>query len=142
MSTKGKLEDGAVIDLAWAANSSMACWPATENVNFNGKHVVYRTSLPTNSNMTVTATPTDAKTDLSVYTYMVAEGDTKSLPPTVASATTCEAGYDQKTDNNPGKPETAKLNSTTHSYTVYVGVAGANGASAGAFNLDIMVKPK
>jgi hypothetical protein len=142
VTAKGKLDGGATIDLAWAANSSMACWPATENVNFDGKHVLYRTSLPSYTDMVVTATPSDPKLDLSVYAYMVADGDTKSVPPTVPSATTCEAGYDQKTDHNPGVAETAKLTSTTHAYTVYVGVAGAGGQGAGAYDLKVELKSK
>lgn len=142
VSAKGKLESGGKIDLAFASKSSVACWPATEDVNFNGNHVIYKTTLPTYTDMTITATPSDAKTDLSVYAYMVATTDTTSIPPNVASVTSCEAGYDQKTDNNPGKAETTKLNSTNHSYTVYIGVAGANGTTAGAFDLKVDLKAK
>jgi hypothetical protein len=140
--TTGKLEDGGKIDLAFAAKSSMACWPATENVNFNGNHVIYRTSLPPYTDMTITATPKDSKTDISLYAYTVATGDTKSIPPNVSSAISCEAGYDQKTDNNPGKPETVKLNSLKNPYAVYIGVAGANGTTAGAFDLKVELKAK
>lgn len=142
VSTKGKLQDGGKIDLSFAAKSAVACWPATENVNFTGNHVVYRTTIPTYSDMTITATPADAKTDLSVYAYMVGAGDTKTIPPNVSSAITCEAGYDQKSDHNPGKPETVKVNALNHSYTVYVVVAGANDTTTGAFDLKIDVKPK
>lgn len=138
----GKLEDGGKIDLGFAAKSSVACWPATENVNFNGNHVVYRTSIPPYSDMVITATPKDPKTDLSVYAYMVGANDTKTIPPNVSSAVTCEAGYDQKTDNNPGKPESVKLNALKNPYTVYIGVAGANGTTAGAFDLKVDVKAK
>lgn len=138
----GKLEDGGKIDLAFASKSSVACWPATENVNFNGNHVVYRTSLPSYAEMVVTATPKDAKTDLSVYAYMVAAGDTKTIPPNVSSSVSCEAGYDAKTDNNPGKAETVKLNSVKNPYAVYIAVAGANGTTAGAFDLKVEYKAK
>lgn len=142
VTVKGKLEDGGKIDLGFAAKSAVACWPATENVNFTGNHVVYRTSIPPYSDMIVTATPTDAKTDLSVYAYMVGSGDTKTIPPNVNSAITCEAGYDQKTDNNPGKPETVKVNALKNPYTVYVVVAGANATVAGAYDLKVEIKPK
>jgi hypothetical protein len=140
--TSGKLEDGGKIDLAFAAKSSVACWPATENVNFNGNHTLFRTVLPPNSNMVITATPKDASTDLSLYAYTVAAGDTKAIVPNISSVTTCEAGYDQKSDNNPGKPETVKLNSVKNPYTVYIGVAGANGATAGAFDLKVQLTKK
>lgn len=142
VSTSGKLESGGKIDLSFAAKSSVACWPATENVNFKGNHVVYKTSLPAYSNMTITATPSDPKTDLSVYAYIVSTTDTTSIPPNVNSTTTCEAGYDAKTDSNPGKAESVKLNSVKNPYTVYIGVAGANGGTAGAFDLKIDLKAK
>lgn len=142
VSAKGKLESGGKIDLAFASKSSVACWPATEDVNFNGNHVVYKTTLPAYSDMTITATPSDPKTDLSVYAYLVATTDTTSIPPNVPSSVSCEAGYDQKTDNNPGKAESVKLNSVKNPYTVYIGVAGANGTAAGAFDLKVDLKAK
>lgn len=138
----GKLEDGGKIDLAWASNSSVACFPATKNVDFTGNHVIYRAALPSQSTMTVTATPKSSSLDLSVYAYMVADGDTTTVPPNVPSAVSCEAGYDQKNDHNPGTAETAKLNSTTHAYTVYIGVAGAAGTTSGAYDLKVDVKKK
>jgi hypothetical protein len=142
VSANGKLEAGGKIDLAFASKSSVACWPATEDVNFNGNHVLYKTTLPPYTDMTITATPGDPKTDVSVYAYMVSATDTTSIPPNVTSATSCEAGYDQKTDSNPGKAESVKLNSLKNPYTVYIGVAGANGTTAGAFDLKIDLKAK
>lgn len=142
VSTSGKLESGGKVDLAFASKSNVACWPATENLNFDGNHVVYKTTLPPYSDMTITATPVDGKTDLSVYAYLVGTKDTTSVPPNVPSAVTCEAGYDAKTDHNPGKPETVKVNSVKNPYTVYIGVAGAGGTTAGAFDLKIDVKSK
>jgi hypothetical protein len=68
---------------------------------------------------------------------MVSSTDTTSIPPNVNSAISCEAGYDAKTDNNPGKAETAKLNSLNNPYTVYIVVAGANGTTAGAYDLKV-----
>lgn len=138
----GDLTKGGVIDLAWAAKSNMACFPATENVNFNGNHAVYRTSIPKQTIMTVTATPDDAKTDLSVYAYEVAATDTTSIPPNVASAVSCEAGYDAAHDNNPGKAETVSLTAITNPYNVFIGVAGANGAKTGKFKLKVTLKPR
>lgn len=138
----GKLESGGVVALDWAANSSMACFPATENANFDGNHVLYQVKLPKYSDLYVTATPTDAKVDLSVYAYQVSATSTPAVPPNVTSATSCEAGYDAKTDNNPGVAETTHLNSTTNEYNVIIGVAGAHGTKAGAFKLKLEVKPK
>jgi hypothetical protein len=140
--TTGKLETGGVFDLAFAANSSNACWPATENVNFNGNHVLYRTTIPPQSEMTVTAVPSDSKTDVSVYAMMIGATDTTHYPPNMPSSVTCEAGYDYKKDSNPGVADSAKIQATTHSYNVIIGVAGANGAKAGAYTLKVDVHPR
>ncbi len=139
---QGKIDGGDKVDLAFAAKSSVACWPATENLNFDGKHVLYKTSIPKYSDMIITATPTDPKVDLSVYAYMVSATDTTTIVPNVNSAITCEAGYDAKADNNPGVAETVKVNALNNPYTVYIGVAGARGTTAGAFDLKVEIKPK
>ena len=140
--TTGKLESGGKFDLSFAANSSNACWPATENVNFNGNHVLYRTYIPPYSQMFIEAKPTDPKTDVSVYAMMISATDTKHYPPNMPSCVTCEAGYDQKKDSNPGVTEAIKLNSTTHGYNVIIGVAGAQGTSAGAYSLKVKLVTK
>ncbi len=140
--TTGKLETGGKIDISFASNSQVACWPATENVNFNGNHVLYRTTIPPQSEMIVTAEPTDPKVDVSVYALMIGSKDTKHYPPNSPSAVTCEAGYDQKKDSNPGAAEKLKIQATTHPYNVIIGVAGAQGTTAGAYKLKIDVHPR
>jgi hypothetical protein len=140
--TTGKLEQGGIIDLGWAASSQVACWPATENVNFEGNHVLFRTTIPKQSEMVVTATPTSTKTDLSVYAIQLGKTDTTHVPPNLPSATSCEAGYDKKNDSNPGVAESAKLQATTNEYNVLIGVAGAKGVTAGDFKLKIDVHPR
>lgn len=137
--TTGKLETGGLLNLAWASNSSVACFPATENVNFSGNHVLYRTTIPPQSEMIVTAEPTDPKTDVSVYAIMIGATDTTHYPPNVPSAVTCEAGYDAKKDSNPGVAEKAKIQATTHPYNVIIGVAGAQGVTSGSYKLKIDV---
>lgn len=138
----GDLSKGGVIDLAFAAKSSMACWPATENLNFTGNHVLYSLSLPKQTEMTITATPDSSSTDLSLYAYTVSSTGTAALPPDVSSAVSCEAGYDQKTDHNPGVAETVKLIATTNSYQVIVGVAGAGTTKSGTFKLKATTKAR
>lgn len=142
VSVKGKLESGGKIALDWAANSSMACWPATENANFNGNHTLFTTTLPPYSDLQITAVPLDPKLDLSVYSYMTSATGTPGLPPGISSALSCEAGYDAKKDSNPGASETVKQIALKNGYKVVIGVAGANGAAAGAFELKVDVKPK
>lgn len=138
----GNLDAGGVIDLAWAANSSVACFPATENVNFNGNHNIYRTSLPKNSEMTITVEPTDPSLDVSLYAYTVGSTDTTSIPPNVTSAVACEADYDGPHDHNPGESESVKLISITNPYNVFIGVAGAAATKAGGYKLKVELKPR
>jgi hypothetical protein len=142
VTVKGKLEDGGKIALDWAAKSSMACWPSTEDMNFNGNHTLFTTTLPSYSDLQITAVPLDPKLDLSVYSYMVSATSTPTLPPGISSALSCEAGYDAKKDKNPGASETVKQIALKNPYRVVIGVAGANGAATGPFELKIDVKPK
>lgn len=138
----GNLDTGGLIDLGWAANSAVACFPATENVNFSGNHNVYRASLPKNSEMTITVEPTDPSVDVSLYAYTVSSTDTTSIPPNVSSAVSCEAGYDQSHDHNPGATESVKLVAINNPYNVFIGVAGAGAAKSGAYKLKVQVAPR
>ena len=122
---KGNLSAGKTMDLQWAAQSSVACFPATEYDNFRGNHVLYATQIPKYSEMVITVTPDDPKTDVSLYAYEISTTDTTHVAPNLPSCVACEAGYDQKKDSNPGVTEAIKLNSTTHGYNVIIGVAGA-----------------
>jgi hypothetical protein len=140
--TSSSLDKGGVIDLAWAAQSSMACFPATENLNFTGNHVLFTTTLAKESEMTISAVPGSATQDLSLYAYTVSASSTPTLPPSITSAVSCEAGYDQKNDHNPGTTETVKLISTTNSYNVVIGVAGAGTTKTGSFKVSVSTKPR
>ena len=134
----GDLADGEIIDLAWAANSSVACWPTTEDVNFSGNHVFYATDIPPNSLLTATVSP-DAGVDANVY--IIEMGTTAySVPPDVSSAVTCEAGYPQSTDSNPGEEDSASVNALNNPYNVLIGVAGSEGNTSGSYSLTISLE--
>jgi hypothetical protein len=138
-SFKGKLEKGTTVDLAFAAKSSMACWPAPKNEHFTGNHVFYITSLPPQSVMKIKAIPAKADLDISLYAYQVGTSTT-TLPPAIATATTCEASYGSNSISapyNPGQNEKVELNATTNPYNVIIGVAGAQGMKKGDFTLEI-----
>ena len=52
------LSNGAIIkDLSWASNSSVACFPATQNKKFSGNHVLHAFDLPPYANVEITVTP-------------------------------------------------------------------------------------
>ncbi len=131
----GDLADGQSIALEWAWESDVACFPGTEDMNFKGPHQFFAFDQPENSVLTVTATPDDG-VDLSVYLLQFGVGSGQ-VPPEVSAAVTCEAGFDQTNDSNPGVAESASVTATTNPYQVLVGVAGAQGVSSGGFSLRV-----
>jgi hypothetical protein len=133
---KGKLEKGAPVDLAWAAKSSVACFPATRFEHFDGNHVFFKTHLPAGSVLKIRAVPTKSDVDISLYAY----SGPVDLPPNVNSVVSCEASYGTKQMNkpyNPGEAEAVELNATTNPYDVIIGVAGARKLAAGDFTLEL-----
>lgn len=136
--TEGSIDGGAILDLAWAANSSVACWPTTEDPNFEGKHVFFAFDQPEQSVLSVALQP-EAGVDLSLYLLQFGVG-AEQLPPEVSGAVSCEAGYDQSADSNPGEPEDARLTATTNPYAVIIGVAGAAGVTRGDFSLTLSLE--
>ncbi len=133
------LSAGSAMSLDWADQSSMACWPATENMNFDGNHVLYALTdpMPDHAEVWVTVTPAPG-VDVSVYAYQI--GTTNfATPPTVQSAVSCEAGYDAQTDSNPGEAETLMLQSVNNPYNVLIGVVGTDAATVGAYTLTVDV---
>jgi hypothetical protein len=137
---KGDLKDGVIIeDLSWAANSAVACFPATQNSKFRGHHVLFHTGIPARSIMKITLTPDDVNQDLSLYGYQV--GTTNfSVVPNLASCVACEA--DHKWDR-PKKGRTQdhnrsiEFNSIKSPYNIVIGVTGPKEAVSGAFTLAI-----
>ena len=132
----GDLQSGKTLsNLRWAARSSVACFPATQNESFSGSHVFFRTDLPSYSVMKITAVP-DANVDVNLYAYLVGGGGTKQVPPNVHSVLSCEASYNNGKPN-PGQSQTVELNAIKNPYTVFIGVAGPKGVAAGRFRLEV-----
>ena len=127
----GDLSEGSVIDIGFA--ESNYCWPATEDVNFNGSHVFYEFTQDSTTDLLFRVEP-DNGVDVSIY-YIQSDGGFQT-PPEVASPWECDARYDATNDNNPGQAEV--LNATRYNpYNVTVGVAGANGATSGGYTLQV-----
>jgi hypothetical protein len=141
--TSGKLESGALMDdLTWAATSSMACFPATQNERFRGNHVLYHSSLPTRSVMTITLIPKDPNVDMSLYAYTIGTTST-NVPPKVSSAVSCEADYKwdrPKKGKTQDHTRSVKLTAITNPYNVVIGVAGAKGVTAGDYDLKVDIQ--
>jgi hypothetical protein len=132
----GDLSSGAKIDLDFAEDSAVACFPATENVNFNGNTVLFTgVSKEGSQNIVVQADP-DNGVDISLYVLEFPPGG-EQIPPDVTSSSRCEASYDQQNDSNPGDPEAVGPLIGFGDRTMVIGVAGANGATSGAFSVGI-----
>ncbi len=137
--TEANLTRGACTNLGWADNSSVACFPGTESDMFDGHHLFFALDEPMgpNSELSITATPSRAITDLSIYAYMMGVNQCL-VPPAVGGVLTCEASYAPFNTTNPGESENVSLNNPTgNSYNVLIGVAGANGLSSGDFTLSV-----
>lgn len=129
----GDLSTGVDMDLSFADDVEYTCFPATENPNFNGKHVFFTVE---GAEMLTIAVDPDAGVDTSVYA-MGYNGDVPATPDERQPATNCEAGYDEGDDSNPGQVDATVLFLSDPAWGVLIGVAGANGASSGAFELKI-----
>ncbi|CAG5087292.1 hypothetical protein CRYO30217_03444 [Parvicella tangerina] len=138
----GDLSDGTrVYDLSWAANSSVACFPGTQNTKFNGNHVLYVTEIPPHSKMKITVIPENKGDNMSIYAYQ--DGTTsKAYPPNLNSCVSCEAEHKwdyPKKGKKQDHTRTVELNAINNPYRVVIGVAGADGLAEGKFRIQIQV---
>lgn len=140
----GDLASGALMeDLSWAANSSNACFPATQNLKFRGNHVLYATSIPPRSILTISVNPADANGDLSIYGYMMGNTEYRVVP-NLPSCISCEA--DHKWDGKwKGKVQTSERkiefqNPTQNTYNIVIGIAAPKDVITGKFNLKLKLK--
>ncbi len=142
---KGNVKNGKTIDLAWAAYSSNACFPATRFAEFEGNHEFYWLDLPENSEVTITvSSPTGQR--INVYGFSGFDG--QAIPPNVPSCTSCEAGHEQWNPTNPptnftktAGPQKIQLRAINARFRVLVAVAGAKGVTAGDYELRVEIKP-
>jgi hypothetical protein len=132
------LAEGEVVDLAWASQSEVNCWPGNENTNFNGNHVFFATVQPANSFLTVAVTPQPG-VDVSMY-LMQLSSDEAPVPPNVDRALSCDYGADVQYDSNPGEVEYFSTLGYGTDVNVLIGVAGANGTTAGTFEVELFTE--
>ncbi len=88
-STKGKIDGGKKISVKWANSSGTACFPATRNNFYSGKHVLYEVAMPSHSQLEVEVVPNKG-VDLSLYGYQTGTRGKLPLPPSRAGSP-CEA---------------------------------------------------
>ncbi len=137
---KGDLADGVKIhDLSWASNSSVACFPATQNHKFTGNHIIYISEIPKYSKMWITVVPDDKKANMSIYAYTVGI-NSNVMVPNLSSCVSCEAEHKwdyPKRGKTQDHTRTVYLNAINNLYKVVIGVAGADGLTEGSFILKI-----
>jgi hypothetical protein len=144
VSITGDLAKGALMeDLSWAANSSMACFPATQNSKFRGNHVFFATQLPTRSELFIKLIPKDPKLDLSGYAYAVGTNNFRT-PPAITQAVSCEAEFKWdrpvrgKTQDH--TRDLPRLTAIQNPYNVLIGVSGPKESVAGEFTIELTLK--
>lgn len=140
----GDLSEGSPMsDLSWAWQSSVACFPKTQEMKFTGNHQLFQFELPARSEVEILLIPDDKKSDMSIYAYMIGV-NSDAIVPHLSSCIRCEA--DHKWD----RPKAGKTQDHTRivkdilaiqrPYKVIVGVSGANGLKEGTFKLQVARK--
>ncbi len=136
----GNLNSGFIMPLQWAANSSVACFPATRFVEFQGNHLLYRVQLPAGANVKITVTPKNKKHRINLYALRLGAHNYDS-PPDITRAISCEASYPiyvgKPNYRVPAKAQSVEYMSVRKPYNILIGVAGAKGIMEGDFELKL-----
>ncbi len=144
---EGNLTTGQTMDdLSWAWNSSVACFPATQQEKFKGKHVLYMADVPTYTEFEIILIPDDPSANYSLYAYEVGKVTNQNLVPNLSRCIRCEV------DHIWDRPHRGKTQDHTrivrdilainNPYQVVIGVVGPNGAEEGSYKLQIARKSR
>ncbi len=138
----GNLETGKTMPLEWAGSSSVACFPATRFREYTGNHLLYRIQMPPKAKIKVSVTPKNKKHRINLYALRLGENN-YDTPPEIFKAISCEASYPiyagKPNFKAPSKEQSIELVSIKKSYNILIGVAGAEGVTAGDFDLKIEI---
>jgi len=144
-SVSGNLIDGVFLpDLSWASRSSTACFPATQNSKFTGKHILYGFKIPEYSEVFITVIPKDKNANFSIYGYQVGV-NRYPVVPNLNRCVSCEAEHKwdyKKRGKTQDHTRTIRFNSTTNPYNIFIGVTGADRLAEGEFTLEIKLKSR
>jgi hypothetical protein len=144
VSANGNISEGEIIsDLSWASRSSVACFPATQNSKFRGKHQLFAFELPSYSEVTIKLIPENSNENMSLYAYQIGKTN-YPLPPNLSSCVSCEASHKwdrPKRGKTQDHTRSVKLNAIRNSYNVVVGVTGSVNVK-GKFRLEIYLKTR
>lgn len=125
------LASGSQIDLSWAQQSAVACFPANQDELFSGPHRFFVMQQEADRALTVRVEP-EPGVDISLYTL---QQSTESfvLPPETVSAVSCDASL----NGTEGDEEALWLWGPNNPYNVIVGVAGAQEQAEGRYLLSV-----
>ncbi len=144
-SFSGNLSNGFFMEnLRWASTSSNACFPATQNKKFTGKHVLHGFSIPEYSEVFITVIPKDKNANFSIYGYQVGT-NRYPIVPNLDRCVSCEAEHKwdyKKRGKTQDHTRTIRFNSTTNPYNIFIGVTGADGLDHGEYTLEINLKSR
>ncbi len=144
-SFSGNLSNGFFMEnLRWASTSSNACFPATQNKKFTGKHVLHGFSIPEYSEVFITVIPKDKNANFSIYGYQVGT-NRYPIVPNLDRCVSCEADHKwdyKKRGKTQDHTRTIRFNSTTNPYNIFIGVTGADGLDHGEYTLEINLKSR
>ncbi len=120
---RGNLDEGACVNLEWAASGQIACFPEVRFDQFDGHHVYFALDrpLPPHTELFLRANE-----GVSVYAYTIGP-DQYRVPPFVPLAVSCE--YNAL----PGQE--IRVNTVANPYNVFFAVAGVDGAIEGDFEV-------
>ncbi|MBN2662509.1 MAG: hypothetical protein JXR68_02565 [Bacteroidales bacterium] len=139
-SVKGNLSSGQQMsDLLWAARSSVACFPGTQNSKFTGNHVLYSMELPPKSELKITVVPDNPNDNFSLYAYQIGTTNYSTVPD-LNSCVSCEADYKwdyPKRGKTQDHSRSVALNAINNPYNVVIGVVGAESSISGSYALKI-----
>lgn len=146
ITVRGDLANGFVMnDLSWAWNSSVACFPKTQESKFTGNHVLYTIDLPSYTSMEITVIPDDESANFSLYAYEVGKVSSGNTVPNLSRCVRCEADHKSDYNRRGGQDHTRTVKdilALRNPYQVVIGVTGADGLSEGGFTLEINVKKR
>lgn len=141
----GNLEKGCEMSLDWAQKSSVACFPGTRFIEFQGNHILYSVQMPPASDIKITVTPKSKKTRINLYALRLG-GNNGNAPPELSRAISCEASYPKWAGKPnlraPSKSQSVEFMSIQKSYNIVIGVAGAKGVTAGDYELKIEINQR
>ncbi len=139
---KGNLDEGKPMPLEWAAQSNVACFPATRFFEYQGNHLLYRVQMPAAAKIVVTVKPKNKKTRVNLYALRLGANNYDN-PPDIARSISCEASYPiyagKPNLRAPATEKSIEYISIRKPYNILIGVAGAGGITEGDFELEVKI---